>query len=112
MGWKSNPCRHGICYGGLNSGSCFCDPDGKVQVDGPKIKVTGSDYASCTGIYFISKEKASRSPDRPVYKMLGFDRFIYFTPSFDFGWRIGAREHLSTGENKGRYYFKSNNDKA
>ena len=27
--WKSNPCRHGICYGGLNPGSCFCDPDGK-----------------------------------------------------------------------------------
>ena len=27
--WKSNPCRHGLCHGGLSPGSCFCDPDGK-----------------------------------------------------------------------------------
>jgi len=109
--WKSNPCRHGICHGGLSPGSCFCDPDGKV--DGPKIKVTGSDYYSCTGIYVLSAESSRsqcRSPDQPVYKMLGFDRFIYFYPSSN-GWRIGTREALS-GENEGNFWFKSNNDKA
>ena len=77
-----------------------------VQVDGPTIKVTGSDYQHCTGIYVLSVKKASRSPDRPVYKKIGFDRFIYFYPSSN-GWRIGRRAALSAGENEGEFWFES-----
>jgi hypothetical protein len=53
-----------------------------------KLTVTGDDYASVTGTYIISNEKASTSQDKPVYKLEGKDRYIYYHPG---GWRIGSK---------------------
>ena len=66
----------------------------------PKIKVSGSDYKGCNGTYFVTAEKA-QSSSKPVYKKIGYDRFIYHYPS-SAGWKIGARIQLSLGS----YYFK------
>ena len=73
-----------------------------------KLTVTGDDYASVTGTYIISNEKASKSPNKPVYKLEGKDRFIFYDPSDGDGWRIGAKEGLS-GETKDYSYYRSKN---
>ena len=73
-----------------------------------KLTFTSDDSTSVTGTYIISNEKASKSPDKPVYKLEDQDRFIYFTPSFGHGWRIGAKNNLA-GEEEGRYYYRSKN---
>ena len=75
------------------------------KVECPKLKVSGSDYKGCNGIYVITAEKASRSPSKPVYKKQDFDRYIYHYPS-SYGWRIGYHETLSPGEVEGKYWFK------
>ena len=69
-----------------------------------KLKVSGSDYDGCSGIFFITKEKASRSPSRPVYKKQGYDRFIFYYPGRS--WFIGARVDLFPGKNGGSFFFK------
>ena len=74
------------------------------DVECHKIKVSGSDYRACNGTYFVTAEKA-QSSSKPVYKKIGYDRFIYHYPS-SWGWRIGPHEALSPGEKEGRYYFK------
>ena len=75
------------------------------DVECHKIKVSGSDYLGCNGTYFVTAEKA-HSSSKPVYKKIGYDRFIYHYPSSK-GWRIGGYEDLSPGENEGYYFFKS-----
>ena len=72
------------------------------------LTVTGDDYASVTGTYLISEEKASKALDKPVYKLEGKDRFIYYS-TIGAGWCIGAKEQLS-GETEGLYYYRSNLD--
>merc|ERR1712129_358209 len=74
-----------------------------------KLTVTGDDWASVTGTYIISNEKASKFPDKPVYKLEGQDRFIYYTLLIGAGWCIGAKEWLS-GELEGLHYYKSGLD--
>ena len=76
------------------------------DVECPKIKVSGSDYQLCNGTYFVTAEKASSSPTMPVYKKLGYDRFIYHSLNRGFGWRISNYETLFPGEEEGRYKFK------
>ena len=72
-----------------------------------KLTVTGDDEYGCTGTYIISNEKASKSPDKPVYKLEGQDRYIYYNPGGD-GWRIARKERLS-GEKEGLHYYASKN---
>ena len=59
------------------------------------IVVTGDDYGSVTGSYFISEEKSSSSPEKPTYKLDGMDRYIFFYPSKK-GWREGRYEGMTT----------------
>ena len=73
------------------------------DVECHKIKVSGSDYLGCDGTYFVTAEKA-HSSSKPVYKKIGYDRFIYHYSSIG-GWRIGGRYALS-GEKEGNYWFK------
>ena len=68
-----------------------------------KIKVSGSDYKGCNGTYFVTAEKA-HSSSKPVYKKIGYDRYIYHWPDI-LGWRIGGYEYLSPGEREGYYIF-------
>ena len=73
-----------------------------------KLTVTGDDWADVTGTYIISNEKASKAPDKPVYKLEGQDRFIYYTLRGGAGWCIGGKEYLS-GETEGLCYYYSKN---
>ena len=73
-----------------------------------KLTVTGDDAWSVTGTYIISNEKASKSPNKPVYKLEGQDRFIYYTLRNGAGWCIGGKVELS-GETEGLYYYRSKN---
>ena len=68
------------------------------------LTVTGDAWASVTGTYLISEEKASKSPNKPVYKLEGQDRFIYYHPD-GAGWRIGRKEHLRAYELGPLVYF-------
>ena len=70
-----------------------------------KLIVTGDDCGGCTGIYVITTEKASKAPDKPVYKLEGQDRYIYFNPGFE-GWRIGTKNALY-GKDEGLYWYRS-----
>ena len=74
------------------------------DVECPRIKVSGSDFLGCDGTYFITAINASRS-SKPVYKKQGYDRYIFHYPNSS-GWKIGAREYLSPGDNEGSYFFK------
>ena len=60
------------------------------------IEVTGNDFGSVTGTYFISEEKSSSSPEKPTYKLDGKDRYLFFDSS-DEGWRVGRYEWVTTG---------------
>ena len=79
----------------------------------PKLKVSGSDYKDwdLDGTYYITAEKARRSLSKPVYKMQGYDKFIYHYPGSGGGWFIGCRENLIPYEEEGstyrtHYWFK------
>ena len=72
-----------------------------------KLTVTGDDYASATGTYIISNEKASKSPNKPVYKLQGEDRYIYYNPGGN-GWRISDKVDLS-GDTEGSAWYTSKN---
>jgi len=73
------------------------------------LTVTGDNWSSVTGTYLISEEKASKSPNTPVYKLQGQDRYIYFTLRSGNGWCIGRKEDLS-GETEGYSYYYSGLD--
>ena len=71
-----------------------------------KLTVTaGDDWMGCTGTYVITTEKASKAPDKPVYKLQGQDRYIYFNPG-GAGWAIGAKINLS-GKTEGDHWYRS-----
>ena len=55
------------------------------------LTVTGDDWGSVTGTYIISEEKSSKSPNKPVYKLQGKDRYIYYNPDDGSGWRVGSK---------------------
>jgi len=116
---RSNPCLNGgRCIEATNQHYCLCQPNWEGQtcnqkitvpkVECPKLKVSGSDYKRCNGIYVITAEKASRSPTMPVYKKQNFDRYIFHYPSST-GWLISYYETLSPGEREGNFFYKGNN---
>ena len=65
--------------------------------------ITGSNFEECTGTYNLNRYgKSSSAPSRPVYKLDGQDRYIfYFQPKEE--WRIGKKENLKDGE----YFYSS-----
>ena len=69
--------------------------------------VSGSDWKHCTGLYHLSDEISSEAPNKPVFKLHGENRYIYYHPSPE-GWRIGRKNHLA-GQNAGQYFYKSKN---
>merc|ERR1712008_663653 len=52
--------------------------------------------------------ECSSATTRPVYKLEGKDRYIYWNPSPS-GWRIGAVSNLA-GHGHGNFWFKSGKD--
>ena len=68
------------------------------------LTVSGDYQTEFSGSYIISDEKASYSPNKPVYKLEGQNKYIYYYPNSG-GWRI-AEEGL-VGENEGSHYYIS-----
>ena len=71
-----------------------------------EILVSGSDIFNCTGNYRITFEKSSGSPNLPVYKLVGGNRYIYFHSSDTYGWRIGQKDGLDS-QNAEQFFYAS-----
>ena len=70
------------------------------------ILVSGDDFLNCTGYYHITFERSSGSPNLPVYKLVGGNRYIYFHSSDTHGWRIGQKDGLE-GQNADQFFYAS-----
>ena len=79
----------------------------KIKLGLTSIELLPNDaYAGCGGKYIIvPDEHVSWAPQRPVYKHISRDRYIFYNIGnrFDEGWRCGDKEDLSTGS----YYVES-----
>ncbi|TRY75710.1 hypothetical protein TCAL_01259 [Tigriopus californicus] len=71
-----------------------CPPTPEVIC--PTVNVLGATYARCDGEYRISSESVEWAPDRPVFKHVGKDRYIFWNAG-GLGWSIGKRDYLTTG---------------
>ena len=60
------------------------------------INVLGATYANCDGRYKFTDEQVDWAPERPVYKHITKDRYIFWNAG-GLGWSIGKRSYLSTG---------------
>ena len=58
-----------------------------------------------TGTYMITNERASKSPNKPVFKMDGGDRYLFHYPNNN-GWIISDKTALLADTNPD-YFFKS-----
>ena len=64
------------------------------------VSVSNASYASCDGEYqYMPQERVSWALDKPVYKGLQNDRYIFWTEDKGYGsqWVIGSYEMLTTG---------------
>ena len=69
---QAGPCcsEYGYCGGSPAHCKCFKCIDYRTgDRSCNTIKVTGDDYASVTGMYVLSEEKASKIPNYPVYRL-------------------------------------------
>merc|ERR1719348_500874 len=61
------------------------------------------------GSYIISEKKAASSPNNPVYELKQGNRYIYYYPNDNKGWRIAGIDGLS-GDKEGSYWYASGLD--
>ena len=80
----------------------FPFPDEVEMNNYHSIEVTGKSRATA-GIYLKTNESAEAAPNNPVWKHERRNRYIFNTGS-SAGWRIGKKDHLSSG----KFYYKSN----
>ena len=75
----------------------FQDGSGLLpEVICPTLNVLGATYANCDGRYKVTGERVDWSPDRPVYKHVNKDRYIFWNAG-GLGWSIGKKAYLKTG---------------
>ena len=67
----------------------------KIQDICPFLNVLGADWADCDGQYKLTGEKVPWSPDRPVYRHINKERYIFWNTGI--GWSIGGKPGLKTG---------------
>ena len=69
------------------------------------VKINGNEKSNSKGSYLV--DEAFSSKDKPVYKLVGQDRYIFFNPE-KFGWFIGTKEgYISHVEGNTFYYSES-----
>ena len=84
----------------------FQDGSGLLpEVICPTLNVLGATYANCDGRYKVTGERVDWSPDRPVYKHVNKDRYIFWNAG-GLGWSIGKKAYLKTGSHWHRSKFK------
>ena len=62
----------------------------------PLISVYNADYADCNGQYRLSDYVVLWSVERPVYRHVDRDRFIFWNKG-GLGWSIGKKAYLTSG---------------
>ena len=62
----------------------------------PSLNVLGATYAKCDGEYRVTAASVEWAPERPVYKHVSKDRYIFWNAG-GLGWSIGKKEYLATG---------------
>ena len=60
------------------------------------LNVLGATYANCDGKYTITNERVDWATERPVYKHVNKDRYIFWN-AHGLGWSIGKKDYLTTG---------------
>ena len=60
------------------------------------LNVLGATYANCDGRYKVTGESVEWAPERPVYRHISKDRFIFWN-AHGLGWSIGKEEYLKSG---------------
>ena len=69
------------------------------------VKINGNEKSNSKGSYLV--DEAFSSKDKPVYKLVGKDWYIFFN-SEKFGWFIGTKEDLTSQvEGNAHYHSKS-----
>ena len=60
--------------------------------------VSGASYANCDGQYEYTKDQVvSWAPDKPVYKHVTKNRYVFYSNWKDGNWVIGTSRELTTG---------------
>ena len=57
-----------------------------MDQSGDRVVVTGANYAKCNGEYELIKKTRG---NRPMYKKIGWSRYIFWQSSPGYGWSIG-----------------------
>ena len=72
------------------------------------LNVLGATYANCDGRYKVTGESVEWAPDRPVYRHISKDRFIFWN-AHGLGWSIGKEEYLKSGSHwhRSKYHLKN-----
>ena len=60
------------------------------------LNVLGATYANCDGRYKVTTDSVEWAPQRPVYKHVSKDRYIFWN-AHGLGWSIGKQEYLTSG---------------
>ena len=60
------------------------------------LNVLGATYANCDGRYKYTDEQVDWAPERPVFKHVTKDRYIFWN-AHGLGWLIGKRAYLTSG---------------
>ena len=71
----------------------------KLTNPGPNVicdtlNVLGATYANCDGRYKYTDDQVDWAPERPVFKHVTKDRYIFWNAG-GLGWSIGKRSYLS-----------------
>jgi len=72
----------------ITSGIKECDSQ-LADVICPTLNVLGATYANCNGRYKVTSVRVDWAPERPVFKHLTMDRYIFWNAG-GIGWSIGA----------------------
>ena len=60
------------------------------------LNVLGATYANCDGKYKVTADTVEWAPERPVYKHITKNRYIFWN-AHGLGWSIGKAEYLNSG---------------
>ena len=82
------------------------DLNGIPDVICATLNVLGATYANCDGRYQVTGESVEWAPERPVYRHVSKDRFVFWN-AHGLGWSIGKEEYLTSGSHWHRSKFKT-----
>ena len=90
--------KYVLCFA---TNTIFFPFENKMLLSGPNvicetINVLGATYANCDGRYKYTEDQVDWAPERPVYKHVTKDRYIFWNAG-GLGWSIGKKAYLTSG---------------